>query len=99
MSPTSLAVQRRRFAVAAPVFAVVVLVFALLLTRVVAEPVRVSASGVGLLLAGVVAAVSCGQRAALTQGRRRRSWRLFMAAGVIAVLGNAWVTVTGSDPV
>jgi PAS domain S-box-containing protein len=95
----SLAVQRRRFAVAAPVALALCAVFALLLSDAVAPGVREAASGAGLLLAGVVTAISCGVRATQTLGRRRRSWRLFMVAGAIAVLGNLWVAAYSDDPV
>ena len=99
MSPTSLAVQRRRFAVAAPTAVVLGLAIALLLSDLFPEPVRQAASSLGLLLAGVLGAVSCAVRAGQTRGRRRRSWRLIVGAGVVAVLGNLWVAAVGADPV
>jgi PAS domain S-box-containing protein len=99
MSPTSLVVQRRRFAVAAPTAVVLGLTIALLLSDVFSRPVREAASSVGLLVAGVVGALSCAVRARQTRGRRRRSWRLIFAAGVVAVLGNLWVAAVGADPV
>lgn len=98
-SSVSLVSQRRRFAVAAPLAAALVATFAILLQPGLSLPLRQSISGLGLLLAGVVAAVSGAVRASQTVGRRRRSWRLLMSAAVVAVAGNLWVSVTGADPV
>ncbi len=84
---------------AAPSAALIVAVFAVLLSDAFSDPVREASSGVGLLLAGIVTATSCGMRATMTRGRRRRSWLLLMLAGVLAVLGNIWVSVASSDPV
>ncbi|MCW2792387.1 MAG: walK 1, partial [Nocardioides sp.] len=95
----SLAVQRRRFRIAAPSAALLAAVFAVLLNDAFSETIRQAASGAGLLVAGVFAAVSCGMRAAQTLGRRRRSWRLLTTAAVVAILGNVWVTAVGADPV
>ena len=98
-SSGSLASQRRRFAVAVPVVLLLTATFALLLEPDFSLALRQTVSGLGLLLAGVLAAVSCGVRASQTTGRRRRSWRLLMAAGLVAVAGNIWVTAVGADPV
>jgi PAS domain S-box-containing protein len=98
-SPASLAAQRRRFSVAAPTVVGLCLLFAVLLSDAFTMPQRQTASGVGLMLAGILAAISCGQRARQTVGKRRRTWRLFMGAAVVAVVGNLWVVVTGADPV
>jgi PAS domain S-box-containing protein len=98
-SSASLASQRRRFVVAVPLAALLTAAFAVLLQPSFALALRQSVSGLGFLLAGVLAAICCGHRAALTTGRRRRSWRMFMAAGIVAVAGNLWVLVTGADPV
>ncbi|GAA2139095.1 hypothetical protein GCM10009844_07640 [Nocardioides koreensis] len=98
-SSVSLASQRRRFAFAVPLALALAATFALLLEPTFSLAVRQSVSGLGLLLAGVLAAVSCAVRAAQTRGRRQRSWRLLMAAGLVAVAGNIWVTVSGADPV
>ena len=98
-TPASLAVQRRRFRVAAPGVVALCLLFAVLLSDVFTMPQRQTASGVGLLVAGLLAAISCGQRARQTEGKRRRTWRLFMGAAVVAVVGNVWVAASGADPV
>ena len=98
-SPASLAAQRRRFSVAAPTVLALCLLFAVLLSDAFTMPQRQAASGVGLMLAGILAAISCGQRARQTVGKRRRTWRLFMGAAVVAVVGNLWVVATGADPV
>ena len=98
-SPAPLAVQRRRFAVAAPSVLALCLLFAVLLSDAFTMPQRQAASGVGLLLAGVLGAVSCGLRARQTAGKRRRAWRLLMGAAIVAVVGNVWVAASGADPV
>ncbi|HEV7875733.1 MAG TPA: ATP-binding protein [Nocardioides sp.] len=98
-SPASLAVQRRRVRVAAPSVVALCLLFAVLLSDAFTMPQRQAASGVGLLLAGILTAVSCGLRALQTTGKRRRTWRLFMGAAVVAVVGNFWTMATGADPV
>lgn len=95
----ALASQRRRFTVAVPVALLLCGVFGLLLQPSLDLTLRQSASGAGLLLAGVLAGLSCAVRATQTRGRRRRSWRLLTAAAVVAVVGNIWVAVTGADPV
>ena len=99
MSPAPLVVQRRRFGVAAPIAVVLGLMIALLLSDAFPRGVRETASSLGLLVAGVAGAVSCAVRAGQTRGRRRRSWLLIVAAGVVAVLGNLWVAAVGADPV
>ena len=99
MSTPSSAAQRRRFVVAVPVVAALGIVFAVLLQPALfPEETRQAASGAGLLLGGVVTAVSCQLRAVQTAGRRRRSWQLLVVAALLAVAANVWVTVTGSDP-
>ena len=95
----SLASQRRRFVVAVPFAALLTAAFAVLLQPSFALALRQSVSGLGFLAAGVLTAVCCGHRARLTTGRRRRSWRMFMTAGFVAVAGNLWVLVSGADPV
>jgi PAS domain S-box-containing protein len=60
---------------------------------------RESASGLGLLVGGSAATVSLALRARRSEGDQRRPWLLLAAAGLIAILGNVWVTITGADPV
>jgi PAS domain S-box-containing protein len=98
-SPAPLAVQRRRFAVAAPSVIALCLLFAVLLSDAFTMPQRQTASAVGLLLAGVLGAVSCGLRARQTTGKRQRAWRLLMGAAIVAVVGNVWAAASGADPV
>jgi PAS domain S-box-containing protein len=99
VSGLSLAAQRRRFAVAVPTALALATIVGILLLPGLPREVRQAASGAGLLLAGAVTAVSCRLRAAQTSDRRRRSWLLLVAAAVLAVAGNVWVTVVGADPV
>jgi PAS domain S-box-containing protein len=100
MSTPSYAAQRRRFLVAVPLASGLVVLFAVLLQPALFPlETRQAVSGAGLLLGGVVAAVSCQVRAALTTGRRRRSWQLLVIAALIAIAGNVWVAIIGADPV
>ena len=100
MSAPSYASQRRRFLLAVPVAAGLVLVFALLLQPTLfGLDARQAVSGAGLVLGGLVAAISCQVRARLTTGRRRRSWQLLVLAAAIALAGNLWATAAGADPV
>lgn len=74
-------------------------VLAVLLAGPFSASARETASGVGLLLGGVLGILSCGWRARSSQGLRRRSWALLAGAAAVAVAGNLWVVLTGSDPV
>src|SRR5690242_12705563 len=97
--PLSIPLQRRRFLAVLPAVALLIVAFGVLLEPPVPLDVRQTVSGLGLLVAGAFAAVSCGQRARQTAGRRRQSWRLLMAAALVAVAGNVWVVAVGADPV
>ena len=92
--------QRRRFLVVLPVALLACVVFAVLLQpeRLPLE-LRESVSAAGLVLSGVFLAVSCWLRARQTIGRRRRSWLLATTGVVVAIAGNLWAAVVGSDPV
>lgn len=91
--------QQRRFVVVLVGAVIACVAFGVLLTPAwTAEDVRLSASGLGLVLSGAFLAVSCAVRARMTAGRRRRSWLLIMSGALIAVAGNVWATVSGSDP-
>ncbi len=96
-TPASLTVQRRRFRVAAPTAVLLCAAAAVLLTDAFPLSLRQAVSATGLLVAGILAGVSCAQRAAQTSGRRQRSWTLFTVAAVVAVLGNLWVALSGAD--
>ena len=91
--------QRRAFAIAVPTAVVLVLVLGLLLRSGLPLATRQAASAAGLLLAGLVAAVSCSWRASQTTGRRRQSWRLFTIAALVAVVSNLYAAAIGADPV
>src|SRR6478672_4017003 len=91
--------QRRNFAMVVALVALLLVTFAVLLGPGPALAVRQGASGAGLLVGGVLASASAAARARWTRGRRRRSWRLLLAAGVVAVAGNLWVTLRDADPV
>lgn len=92
--------QRRRFVVVLVASVVGCAVFAALLTPAwTAEDVRLTASSLGLVLSGAFLAVSCGVRARMTTGRRRRSWLLIMSGALIAITGNVWAAAVGSDPI
>jgi PAS domain S-box-containing protein len=100
MGPTaSLITQRRRFRIAVPAALLVLVVFGLLLEPWFPWPVREAASSAGLLLVALTGVTSCAVRARQTTGRRHRSWLLLIAAGVSGIVSNAWVAVSGSDPV
>lgn len=100
MGPTaSLITQRRRFRLAIPAALGFLVVFGLLLESWFPSAVREGASSAGLLLVALAGVTSCGVRARQTRGRRRRSWLLLSAAGVTGMASNAWVAITGSDPV
>jgi hypothetical protein len=98
--PDSLEQQQRRFRIVLSATIVAGALFGVLLQpALVPSGVRQATSALGLILSGVFLAVSCWQRARLTVGRRRRSWRLIMLGAVLAVTGNVWATAIGSDPV
>jgi PAS domain S-box-containing protein len=100
MGPTaSLITQRRRFRIAVPAALAVLLGFGLLLEPWFPWTVRETASSAGLLLVALTGVTSCAVRARQTKGRRRRSWLLLIAAGGAGIISNAWVAISGSDPV
>ncbi len=98
-STRSIATQRRVFALAVPIVVVLVAGFVLILDPGVPLETRQIASSAGLLLAGLAVMVCCGWRSAQTSGRRRRSWRLFTAAGLVAMAANVVGVFVGSDNV
>jgi hypothetical protein len=68
--------------------ALVVLAFALLLTSKLPFEVKHVVSGVGLIGAGLTAALSCRYRAVNSEGSRRRAWTLWGLACLSAALAN-----------
>ncbi len=95
----SLPAQRRRFLVVLPGVLLLVVAFAVLMEPQAPLGLRQAVSALGLLVAGLFAAVSCAQRRRQTTGRRRRSWQLLVSAAVVAIAGNVWVVLVGADPV
>ncbi len=90
--------QRRVFAVAAPVAALVLALIAVLLLPWTPLATREAVGGLGLLLAGATAVACTGWRARISSGRRRRSWALLSTAGLLALTGNLYVAASGADP-
>lgn len=72
-----------------------VLVLALLLSGTLDQTTREQISTVALAAAGVLAAVSCGWRAARSTGRRRRAWGLLSLGGVVGLAGNVYAGLLG----
>ena len=90
--------EQRPFPRAAAPLAALALTFGVLLLPVFPLAFRESVSGVGLLVGGLVGMVTTWRRARATVGPARRPWLLLAIAGVVAIVGNLWVTITGSDP-
>jgi len=57
------------------------------------EPIRRLTSGLALVASGLSVSYTCLARSRRSTGRRRRAWRVFAAAALLAVLGNVWLTV------
>jgi PAS domain S-box-containing protein len=99
MGPASVdEASRRQFTVAVSVAGVAIVLFGLLLQPGMPASVRSATTGAGLLFAGLAAASSCAVAAHRSHGRRRQSWRLLMAAAIVAVSGNVLVAVLALDP-
>jgi PAS domain S-box-containing protein len=77
---------------------VLTLVFGLLLLPTFSLSLRETVTAVGLLVGGVVAAVTTLRRARATPGPAGRPWRLLGIAALIAIAGNVWVALSGGDP-
>ncbi len=97
--PASAALEQRRIRWSFAAWGVAILVFGVLLLPVLPLDARQSISALGLLVGGVAGTTSVGLRARRTSGAARRPWLLLTLAGVVAILGNAWVAVTGADPI
>ena len=91
--------RHRQFVVAAGATAMLAIAFGLLLQPSVPEDVRVTASGLGLVMGGLLTAIGSSVAASRSAGLRRRAWLCFLAASIIALTGNIWGTLTGADPV
>ncbi|GAA4729839.1 hypothetical protein GCM10023216_21780 [Isoptericola chiayiensis] len=76
-----------------------VVLFALLvvLTGPFDDATREQVSRAAIGAAGVVAAISCGLRAARSAGRRRRAWGALSLGAVIGLTGNLWAALA-QDP-
>lgn len=72
--------------------------FACLLGGPAPDDVATTASALGLLGGGVAGLLSCAWRACCSPNIRRRPWQLLAAAAFVAISGNVWVAVSGSDP-
>ncbi|GAA2231849.1 hypothetical protein GCM10010413_32600 [Promicromonospora sukumoe] len=72
-----------------------------LLVVILASPLdqstREQVSMAAIAGAGVVAAISCGHRALLSIGRRRRAWATLSLGGVVGLAGNVYAGLVG-DP-
>ncbi|MFD6445800.1 response regulator [Promicromonospora sp. NPDC060204] len=75
--------------------AVVLLVIALL--SPLSQATREQISMAAIAAAGVVAAISCAQRATRSTGRRRRAWAVLSLGGVVGLAGNVYSGLVG-DP-
>jgi PAS domain S-box-containing protein len=72
--------------------------FATLLLPVFPLAFRESVSALGLLIAGAAGTTSAILKARRSEGADRRPWLLLALAGSVAIAGNAWVAITGADP-
>lgn len=61
------------------------------------QAVREQISMAAIAVAGIVAAVSCGNRALRSVGRRRRAWGTLSLGGVVGLAGNVYAGLVG-DP-
>ena len=98
-STASAAPDRRHFRWALVIWGALTLAFTTLLLPVFPLDFRQSVSGVGLLVAGATVTTSTLYKARRSEGALRRPWLLVAMAGLTAIAGNAWVLITGADPV
>src|SRR3954452_7901587 len=92
--------QRREFVVAVGIALALIALFAAGLAPGLSLDLRQTTSGLGLLVAGASAALSCWVRSRRSSGRRRRSWNLLTAAAAVAIAGNVWLSLDREyDPV
>lgn len=76
---------------------VLVVLLALTLASPLAQPDREQISMAAIATAGIVAAVSCGHRAVMSAGRRRRAWGLLSVGAIVGLAGNVYSGLVG-DP-
>jgi PAS domain S-box-containing protein len=98
-SPASAPPGRRQFLLAATVWSLSTLGFAVLLLPLFSADFRESVTSVGLMVGGLIALPMGLLRVVYSQGRMRRAWLFLVSAGVVAIVGNGWVVATGADPV
>ena len=82
----------------AAVAALVVALFAVLLLSPLPHDVKRLVSGIGLIGAGLAAAMSFAYRYRRTTGRRRRAWFCFGVAALLATLSNVLLLIFGYTP-
>jgi|GEM_PF-1771663 len=75
---------------------VAVLALVVVLAGPLDESTREEISRASIAAAGVLAAVSCGLRAARSTGRRRRAWGALSLGGVVGLLGNVYAGLVGN---
>ncbi|MGW2091161.1 response regulator [Promicromonospora sukumoe] len=74
----------------------VVVLLVVLLVSPLDQPAREQVSMAAIAAAGVVAAISCGHRAVLSIGRRRRAWATLSLGGVVGLAGNVYAGLVGN---
>jgi PAS domain S-box-containing protein len=86
-----------RFGLFSAVMALVVLTSALLLISRLGPEVKHAVSGVGLIAAGLTAALSCRYRAVHSEGSRRRAWSLWGLACLSGAVMNLVLMLGGAQ--
>ncbi|MFI2487582.1 response regulator [Promicromonospora kroppenstedtii] len=76
---------------------VLVVLLALALASPLGQPAREQISMAAIAGAGIVAAISCGHRAVLSVGRRRRAWGLLSLGAIVGLTGNVYSSLV-RDP-
>ncbi len=94
-SPLSASTQQRVFAIAIAVVVAVAGAAIILLDPRLPQGFRESVSALLFVLVGVLVAGSCAYRARQSTGRRRHSWRLFLVATLVALIGNVSGALSG----
>ncbi|MFE7506272.1 response regulator [Promicromonospora sp. NPDC057488] len=76
---------------------VLLVLLVLALSSLLSQPIREQISMAAIAGAGIVAAISCGHRAVLSAGRRRRAWGLLSLGAIVGLAGNVYSGLVG-DP-